>query len=258
MVYSEAGGVAKTTTAVSIANTAAIDGRRVVLIDLDPRSATTKWLQAKPVGEGYHVGAILGNPDSQGWAVDLAVSVDPKAGWSKNLRVIPSSVDLANVEGERADLAEFRLQGALEDLDADLVVIDCPNRPGGILTMNAAYASDRVVYAAVASDSGLDGVLGARRTMERFNRVQARRSPEDVVLEAGAVITRDGTGFLSISEQEASAQIQEQVSRIGDLVPHLSIVPECRMAGTWYGRYSRGTKVQDAYTQIMREVVGDE
>jgi chromosome partitioning protein len=67
MVYSESGGVSKTTTAVAIAMIAAAQGRRTVLVDLDPRAASTKWLDVTPSSEGLHVGAILGDDDPQGW-----------------------------------------------------------------------------------------------------------------------------------------------------------------------------------------------
>ena len=68
-VYSEAGGVSKTTTAVSLAMSAALMGKRVVVIDLDPRAAATKWLNIQPVGEGLDVGAILASAeDTEGFA----------------------------------------------------------------------------------------------------------------------------------------------------------------------------------------------
>ena len=87
MVYSEAGGVSKTTSAVSIAMTAAqgvdadpdkglpaIAPRRVGLIDLDPRAASTKWTRVEPLEEWQHVGAIIASPtDATGTAVDIAL-----------------------------------------------------------------------------------------------------------------------------------------------------------------------------------------
>lgn len=60
MVYSESGGVSKTTTAVSIAMIAAERALRTLLVDLDPRAASTKWLNVEPSEEGLHVGATLG------------------------------------------------------------------------------------------------------------------------------------------------------------------------------------------------------
>ena len=110
MVYSEAGGVSKTTTAVSVAMTAAEAGCRTVLIDLDPRAASTKWTRTVPTGEGLHVGAILGaREEPTGWAEDLAV----QSTWHELFRVIPAARDLSNRESERDDYAELRLKTSL-------------------------------------------------------------------------------------------------------------------------------------------------
>ena len=152
MVYSESGGVTKTTTAVSLAMVAAAEGRRVVLVDLDPRAASTKWFGVEPSAEGMHVGAILGDENPEGWAEDLAVP----SGWHPNLRVIPSARNVSNREADRADHAELRLKISLTGLQADVVVIDCPNRQGGPLTLSALNAADTVVYAATATSDGID------------------------------------------------------------------------------------------------------
>lgn len=255
MVYSEAGGVSKTTTAVSVAMTAAEAGRRVILIDLDPRAASTKWLRVSPAGEGLDIGAILGakGEDPVGWAEDMAVSSLP--GWHPNLRVIPSARSVSNREADRDDYAELRLKASLEGVSADVVIIDCPNRQGGPLTLSALSASDTVLYAATASDSGIDGVEGAQRTIAAFKRSRERIGAPVQLIEAGVAVTRDGTGFLSIPEQEAIDTMREAAPLIEPIVPHLAIVPEVRMAGEWYGNYRKGATIRDAYASIMRKVI---
>lgn len=251
MVYSEAGGVGKTTTAVSIAMTAAEEGAKVLLIDLDPRAATTKWTQAEPVGDGLHVGAILGAPeDPEGWAEELAV---PSA-WHPNLRIIPSARSLSNREADRDDYAELRLHISLQDVNADICVIDCANRQGGPLTLAALNAANTVVYAATASDSGIDGVEGAQRSVAAFIRSRQRLGAPVSLTEAGVATTRDGTGFMSLAETDSLDVIKELAPLIEPLVPRRSIVPECRNAGEWYGNYRKGQDVRSAYIEIMRKV----
>jgi hypothetical protein len=73
--------------------------------------------------------------------------------------------------------------------------------------------------------------------------------------EVGATITRDGTGFMSYAETDAIDQIQELTTILQPIVPHLSIVPEVRLAGEWYGMYRKGNPVRDAYTEVMRKVI---
>lgn len=269
MVHSEAGGVDKTTTAVSVAMCAAEGNegrpgdekhhaieayapRRVVLIDLDPRSASTKWLRAQPVGEGLHVGAIIGaKDDPTGWAEDLAVP----SGWHPNLRIIPASTDLSNRESENADYAELRLKAALTDLEADLVVIDCANRQGGPLTLSALHAADTLLHAARLNDSGMDGVAGSQRTIAAFRRNMAAMGAVARIDVAGAAVTRTGHGFLSISESDALDDVRSRVPVIEPIVPYLSIVPEARGQGEWYGKFRKGQPVRDAYAAISGKVI---
>lgn len=251
MVYSESGGVSKTTTAVSLAMCAAEAGRRVVLIDLDPRAAATKWVDVEPAGEGLHVGAILGNEDPEGWADDLAVP----SGWHPNLRMIPSARAVSNREADRADHAELRLRVSLVGLEADLVVIDCPNRQGGPLTLAALNASDTVVYAAKPSSDGVDGVAGARRTVAQFRRNRELLGAAASITEAGIVVGEVVTTIMSRPTVASLEQLRETGLLLTPLVPQRAIVPEVRLAGEWYGRYRKGRPVLEAYTQILGKVV---
>ena len=150
--YSESGGVGKTTNAVSLAMTAANDGVEVLLVDLDPRATATKWLIVEPREAGLDVSAIIGGEDVDGWADDLAVP-SPE-GWSPHLRIVPAGRKLASFEAQQAQGGEFRLMRALEGTRAQLVVIDCPNRQGGPLTLNALYAADALVIAAKPDADG--------------------------------------------------------------------------------------------------------
>lgn len=258
-VYSEAGGVRKTTTAVSIAMMAAqgieadpdrglpaVAPRRVGLIDLDPRAAATKWTRVTPAEDWQHVGAIISSPsDATGTAADIALP----SHWHPNLSIVPSARGLSVTEAGAPEYAEFQLQKSLQGWDVDLVVIDCANRQGGILTRSAFLASTDVLYAAVAGDSGIEGVEGAQRSVRRFN------DAFQAVHELGVAMSRSGTGFMSYAETDSIDQVRELAPIVGSIVPYLAIVPESRIAGEWYGKYRKGQPVAHAYGEITREVV---
>ncbi|MUN64659.1 AAA family ATPase [Kocuria sediminis] len=251
MVYSESGGVTKTTTAVSLAMVAAAEGHQVVLVDLDPRAASTKWFGVQPSAEGMHVGAILGDENPEGWAEDLAVP----SGWHPNLRVIPSARNVSNREADRADHAELRLKISLTGLSADVVVIDCPNRQGGPLTLSALNAADTVVYAATATSDGIDGVEGARRTVAQFRRHRQHLGAPDTLTEAGIVV---GGVKETIMSRAAVASLEELRATglfLEPLIPDRAIVQEVRISGEWYGQYRKGARVLDAYTAIAKKVL---
>jgi chromosome partitioning protein len=250
MVYSEAGGVSKTTTAVSLAMTMALQDKKVVLIDLDPRAAATKWLDVEPVEAGLHVGAILASSDNtEGWAQDLAV----QSNWSKNLRVIPSARSLSNREGERADHAELRLSTSLIGLDADIVVIDCPNRQGGPLILSALNASDRVVYAARPDVDGKDGFEGAQDSVRKFIEARHRMRAEVNITEVGVVVSGIETIPTRITK-DSLADIEESGLLMYPIIPHRVIVKEMRKVHAWYGDYQRGDVVADAYAELAAKV----
>lgn len=255
--YSETGGATKTTTAVSLAVAAAEADEDVVLIDLDPRGATTKWTGAEPVEKGLHVGAILGNEDPTGWAEDLAVPLDPKAGWPERLRVVPSARSVANREKTPDDHSDVRLKLALEGLRADLVVLDCPNRQGGMITQNALAAANSIVYAGKPDEDGLDGVDGAKETVAKFKAHRRALGTKDELHELGiilgcaykgAVWTRDA--LRAVREFEKTSPGMLFTPYIQDLV----IVKESRAAGEFYGKYETGKPVADAYRALYKKV----
>jgi cellulose biosynthesis protein BcsQ len=251
-VYSEAGGVGKTTAAVSLAMTSADAGHQVVLIDLDPRAKATAWTGVEPVGEGLHVGAILGNDDPTGWAEELAAP----SKWSTNLRVIPSARGLSNREADRDDYAELRLRASLDGLQADVVVIDCANRQGGPLTLSALHAADSVLYAATATDSGVDGVRGAQHSIKAFKRSRELLGAPTTLTEAGVVVTRDGQGAVwSNSEDDSIEEMRDLSNVLTPFIPRLSVVSASRLVSDWYGGYRKGRPVLEAYTEVMRKVI---
>lgn len=250
-VYSEAGGVGKTMTSVSLATIAAREGKKVVLIDLDPRAATTKWLNVQPVGEGLHVGSILGNADPEGWAEEIAV----QSPWAETLRVVPSHRTLSHREAEKVDFAELRLKASLEGLNADLVIIDCPNRQSGTLILSALTAADTVLYPALPVSDGLEGVYGARESVERFRASRKRLGVADVLTEAGIVVCGVQTTVVPRIQRSVVDELTETGMVLTPFVPHRVITQECRMINAFYGDYTKGQPVVEAYSEILRKVV---
>ena len=232
MVYSESGGASKTTTAVSIAATAAAAGKSVLLIDLDPRAAATKWLGVTPQEDWQHVGAILGDENPEGWARSVS-----------------------NREADRADHAELRLRTSLIGVEADLVVLDCPNRQGGPLTLAALNAADTVVYAATATTDGVDGVAGARRSVQHFKRSRELIGAPVNLVEAGIIVGAVQETIMSRIAAASIDQLRDTGMLLTPLVPHRTIVQEMRLTQEWYGSYRKGLPVVEAYKELARKII---
>lgn len=251
MVYSEAGGVSKTTTAVSLAMVAAEQGKNVLLIDLDPRAATTKWIGIEPSSPGLDVGAILDDEEPEGWAEDIAVATP----WSDNLRVIPSSRSVSNREKDSSDHLDLRLRTSLIGCTADLVVIDCPNRQGGPLTQSALNAADTVLYAVKPTSDGIEGFEGAQLTIQKFLASRKRLGITAELAEAGIVVGGYKETVTPRAHLASVEALRETGLLLTPLVPERTIVNDVRLSGEWYGNYRKGAPVLDAYKEIAKKVL---
>lgn len=252
-VWNEAGGVGKTTTAVSLAMVGAIRGLNTMLVDLDPRAASTKWIGAYPEAEGMHVGAILADPSPEGWADELALPTS----WHENLRILPSDRTVAHREAEKPDGGEVRLRAALQGTTADLVIIDAPNRQGGLLPMNALMAADAVIYAATASEDGVDGIDGASETLAAFAQSQKLRGSTFIPQELGAIMTAISDTIVPKVERRSLAYVCENNLALTPFVPKREAVRQSRVRGEWYGLdyYDRADVVVNAYKQLLDTIL---
>lgn len=252
-VYSESGGVTKTTTAVSLGTVMALAGRSIVLVDLDPRAAASQWLGIEPKQSGWHSGAILASDDAPEWVTDLPV----ESSWTPNLRVIPSSRRLSTREEGGDNDNDLRLRRGLAPLagvGVDYVILDMPNRQGGPITRAALNATDRVVYASTLSPDGVSGVEGARVSVHRFKAARREIGAPEQITEVGVIAGAWRSPNIPSRIDKAGIERLEELGLLRPIVPHRTIVQESRATGAWYGRYDRGRPVAEAYEALAMEV----
>ncbi len=145
------GGVGKTTTTVNLAAALAAEGRRTLLIDLDPQAHATLHLGVEPGDEPTVYDAIV-DPAQCGAAIRET---------RPNLDLLPAVVDLAAAEAELASAPDRnrRLTTALAPVSAryEFILMDCPPSLG-LLTLNALAAAREVIIPMQAHFLALQGV----------------------------------------------------------------------------------------------------
>jgi chromosome partitioning protein len=237
------GGVGKTTTVVNLAAYLALEGRRVLVIDLDPQGNATSGLgfdRSQPhssiypaLVEGAHV-------------LDLVrpTTID-------GLSLIPSARDLAGAEVELVAVAdrERRLARALGPARErfEHVLLDCPPAVG-LLTVNALAAADAVLVPIQCEYYALEGLSQLLATIDL---VRDHLNPE--LRLAGVLLTMfDARTTLS------SDVVREVRGYLGDAVFATVIPRSVRLAeapshGRPIAKYSPESRGARAYQDLARE-----
>lgn len=167
-VMNQKGGVGKTTTAVNLAAALAQMGRRVTLIDLDPQAHAALHCGIEAADGGPTIYDVLaGNARIGEACCDV----------SENLRLVPSSLDLAAAEVELAGVEGRELmlceRLAEDPISADFLLIDCPPSLG-LLTLNALAAVDEVLIPLQPHFLALHGLS---KLLETIGLTAARLNP---------------------------------------------------------------------------------
>ena len=167
-VANQKGGVGKTTTAVCLAGLLAEQGKRVLLLDLDPHASMTSYFgygsdNLEKSSFNLFSDGDLSLKELQSLMVETS---DP------NITLLPSSMILATVErrasAEGMGLKVTRALALVWDA-YDYVIIDCPPVLGALM-INSLAACDRLLVPVQTEFLALQGLERMLRTIMMVTR----------------------------------------------------------------------------------------
>ena len=244
-VVNQKGGVGKTTTAMNVAASLALEGVPTLLVDCDPQANASSGFGFSKGEERTSIYDVLLD-ESPASAAILPTRLP-------NLSLIPGTRNLigANLELVEMDNRERRLRNALQPVrdQFQFIVLDCPPALD-LLTLNALVAADRLLVPMQAEYFALEGISELISTLDR---ISASYNP-DLGLE-GVLLT------MFDERTNLSQQVRENLrSFFGEKLYKTTIPRNVRLAeapshgepAVTYDPRSRGA---EAYRELTRELL---
>ena len=207
-IANQKGGVAKTTSTYNLATAKAIEGKKVLMIDLDAQGSLTIAAGFEPGEdklEGFSTVDLFNTKKDPADAVFEVKSVP----LDEKLYIIPSDPNLANTENYVNSLDEkvYFIKDAcdvLEQYGFDYIFLDCPPNLGIIVT-NALVAANEVIIPVKTDYLSYRGVELITDSVEKV-KSNKRMNPEIEILGIIPTMYRGNTNdhkdILSILEKQ--------------------------------------------------------
>ena len=168
-IANEKGGVAKTTSTISIGAVLAENGHKTLVIDLDPQANLTLAFGMEPAKAQKTSASLL----LEGYPISQLIKPTPFSG----LDLIPSNSEMSLAERLMPSRSGYEsiLRKALQDSSNgyEFILLDCPPFLGAV-TLNAMVATNLLV---IPTQAEFFSIYALRNIMSLVRRVRTHYNP---------------------------------------------------------------------------------
>ena len=242
-ILNQKGGVGKTTTAVNLTACVGAEGKKVLLVDIDPQGNSTSGFgidKRKTEISSYEV--LTGTKPAQEAVIHTAF---------QNVDVIPSNMDLAGAELEIIDRAnrESLLKTAIAPIwsEYDYIFLDCPPSLG-LITLNALSCADTFLVPIQCEYYALEGLSQLMATVRQIKRLY------NPYIDLEGVLLTMYDGRLNLTQQvveEVKKFFPKKVYRT--TIPRNVRLSEAPSFGQPVLYYDKNSKGAIAYSELAKE-----
>ncbi len=240
-ILNQKGGVGKTTTTINLAAYLAKMGKSVLIVDADPQGNATSGLGIDKQADATTYQVLLGTAQPA-----QAIRETQVAG----IALMPANTNLAAAEVELMDQPgrETRLKQALDGLNYDYILIDCPPALS-LLTVNALVAADWLLVPVQAEYYAMEG-LG--QLMEVFQRIKQTMNPNLNLLGVLVTMYDSRTSLADQVVGELQKYFGEAV--FDALIPRNVRLAEAPSHGKPISEHDKWSKGARAYKKAAKEL----
>jgi chromosome partitioning protein len=243
-VCHQKGGVAKTTTTISLGASFAGMGVKTLLIDLDPQANLTSGVGLDSNDAGYSIAEVL--------LGDVEISAARVATSVPGLDIVPSNDAMLTISRQLYQTPdyEYRLRQALRSpavQDYQVVLLDTPPSMGP-LTFNALTAADLLI---IPTQCEFFSIQALTDMFELIRLIRNRTNPALIYRLLVTMFDRRGTFHTRMLEQLRS---YFNIGILNTVIGFDTKLREAQLAGVPVSIHAPGSRGAQQYKQLAEEL----